>query len=276
MANRSEIEISRMAANMIRRDIIDMTYSLGNSGAHLGGSLSMAEILAVLYTQIIKFNIDDINDELRDRVILSKGHAAMALYSALVQGGMIPRDKLIEFKQNGSQLSAHPSLHGLPGIEYASGSLGQGLSLGVGTAIGLKRKNNETSNVYVLLGDGECQEGSIWEAAVSAANFKLNNIIAILDTNRLQYDGKISEIMDMSSWKDKWMSFGWDAIEVNGHNVEELIDSLRIKTSKPMVLIANTIKGKGISFMENNKSFHNARITREQYELAMNELEKAI
>ncbi|MCF0142942.1 MAG: transketolase [Parasporobacterium sp.] len=265
----------KAAANQIRRDIIDMTFATGNTGAHLGGSLSMVEMLAALYVGCLRFDVNDENWAERDRVILSKGHAALALYPAMVQAGIIERGRLEEFKKNGSQLSGHPSLNGLPGIEFASGSLGQGLSLGVGVCLALKRKNNDKSRVFVYMGDGESDEGSVWEAAASASHYGLNQLVAIIDTNKIQYDGDTTDILNMAPMAEKWKSFGWDVSEIDGHNIEELLDAYNTKTDKPLVIIANTVKGKGISFMENNWRFHNSRLSKAQYEQAIEELEAA-
>lgn len=274
MADAIMVEKCSRASNKVRRDIIDMTYSTGNTGAHLGGSLSMAEMLATLYVGCLKYDIENPDFEERDRVILSKGHAALALYPAMVQAGIIEESRLAEFKQNGSQLSGHPSLNGLPGIEFASGSLGQGLSLGVGVCLALKRRNNNTSRTFVFMGDGESDEGSVWEAAASASHYGLNNLVAIIDSNKIQYDGDTEDILSMSPMGEKWKSFGWDVLEIDGHNVAALIDAYNMFTDKPLMIIANTVKGKGISFMENNWRFHNSRLSANQYEQAIRELEE--
>lgn len=272
MADSIIVNKCKVAANQIRRDIIDMTFATGNIGAHLGGSLSMSEMLAALYVGCLRYDKNDNQWEERDRVILSKGHAALALYPAMVQAGILDRARLDEFKKNGSQLSGHPSLNGLKGIEFASGSLGQGLSLGVGVCLALKRKHNNVSRAFVFLGDGECDEGSVWEAAASAAHFELNNLIAIIDTNKIQYDGDTNDILSMSPMAEKWKAFGWNVIELDGHNVEALVDAYNTKSVSPLVIIANTVKGKGISFMENNWRFHNSRLSKNQYEQAIAEL----
>ena len=276
MADSIMVNKCKVAANQIRKDIVDMTYATGNIGAHLGGSLSMPEMLAALYVGCLRYDKNDGQWEERDRVILSKGHAALALYPAMVQAGILNRERLGDFKKNGSQLSGHPSLNGLPGIEFASGSLGQGLSLGVGVCLALKRKQNDASRVFVFLGDGECDEGSVWEAAASASHFQLNNLVAIIDANKIQYDGDTNEILSMSPMAEKWNSFGWNVIELDVHNIEALIDAYNTKCESPLVIIANTVKGKGISFMENNWRFHNSRLSKNQYEQAMSELEGAV
>lgn len=275
MATREEIDISKRVANDIRKDIIDITFGLGNVGTHLGGSLSMAEMLATLYMCRISFDNDDPKWDGRDRVILSKGHGVLAQYSAMAHRGIISRDRLSEFKINGSDLTGHPSLHGLPGIEYATGSLGQGLSLAVGGALALKAKNNDARHV-VFLGDGECNEGSVWEAAASASHFGLDNIIVVVDMNTIQYDGFTEEVMSYKSMSDKWSSFGWNVIEVDGHDVEQLLDAYETSGSNPLVILAHTVKGKGISFMENDWHYHNARLSKQQYETAKAELEAVV
>ena len=276
MADKSRIIRCQEAAKHIRRHIIEMTYATGKTGAHLGGSLSIVELLAGLYVGNMRFDTDDPNWEWRDRVILSKGHAAMALYPALAEAGIIEESELETFKKDGSRLGGHPSLNGLQGIEFASGSLGQGLSLGVGTCLALKRKNNTESRVFVFLGDGECDEGSVWEAAASAGHYYLNNLVAVVDMNAIQYDGLTAEVMDMSPLEKKWIDFGWDVISIDGHNIEEVLDAYDQKGDKPLAILAHTVKGKGVSFMENNWKYHNASLTKELYDQAIEELGVAI
>ena len=274
MADIDRINKCEAAAKRIRRQIIDMAYGTGNTGAHLGGSLSIVELLAGLYAGTIRYKAEEPTWEGRDRVVLSKGHAALALYPALVEAGIISLEELATFKQDGSRLGGHPSLNGLPGIEYASGSLGQGLSLGVGVCLALKRKNNRGSRVFVLLGDGECDEGSIWEAAASASHFDLNQLVAIVDVNAIQYDGFTTDIMKMEPFENKWKSFGWDVIAIDGHNIGEILDAYSHRGDKPVAILAHTVKGKGVSFMENNWKYHNASLSKALYEHAIEELEK--
>lgn len=276
MTQVERIKKCKEAAVQIRKNIIEMTYATGNVGAHLGGSLSMVEILAALYIGVLKFRLENLKWDERDRVILSKGHAALALYPTLVQAGMLSEEELYCFKKDGSHLTAHPSCHGVPGVEFASGSLGQGLSLGVGVALALKRKNYLSSRVFVLLGDGECNEGSVWEAAASASHFQLNQLVAVVDQNQMQYDGDTKEVMEMQPIAEKWRDFGWHVCEVDGHCIEELLDVFTIESKKPFVILANTIKGKGISFMERDWRFHNSRISKEQYKQAIEELEGVV
>lgn len=275
----AEIDLMKKCASAsqrMRRNIVDMTYNTGKTGAHLGGSLSIVELLACLYVGVLRYRTEDPGWEGRDRVILSKGHAAMALYPAMVEAGMIAKEELLDFKKDGSRLGGHPSLWGLPGIEYASGSLGQGLSLGVGACLALKRKNNFSSRVFVYLGDGECDEGSVWEAAASASHYELNNMVAAVDMNAIQYDGYTTDVLNMAPFENKWRDFGWDVISIDGHNIKEILDAYAYRGDKPLAILARTVKGKGISFMENNWRFHNAVLSKEQYEQAVKELEKAV
>ena len=275
MADINLVKKCTAASGRIRRNIIEMTYRTGKTGAHLGGSLSIVELLAGLYSGVLRFRPEDPGWEERDRVILSKGHAALALYPAMAEAGIIEEAELMTFKQAGSRLGGHPSLNGLPGIEYASGSLGQGLSLGVGACLALKRKNNDVSRVFVFLGDGECDEGSVWEAAASAAHFGLDRLVAVVDMNAIQYDGYTKDVMDMAPFERKWQDFGWETIVIDGHDMEAVLDAYQHHGDRPLAVLANTVKGKGVSFMENNWRFHNAALTKDQYEQAVGELEKS-
>ncbi len=273
MADETTARLCEAAARTIRRDVLDMAYATGRTGAHLGGALSSVEILASLYLGTMRMRADDPRWEGRDRLILSKGHAALALYPAMAAAGVIPRELLVTFKRDGSLLGGHPSLNGLPGIEFASGSLGQGLSLGVGVCLALRRKGNDASRAFVLLGDGECDEGSVWEAAASASHFRLDNLVAVVDANAIQYDGATSEVLDMAPLADKWRAFGWDAVEVDGHDVRQLLDVCSARPGRPLAVVAHTVKGKGVSFMEGEPRYHNASLTKGQYERALEELE---
>lgn len=263
------LQCERAAVNM-RKDIIDMTYSVGSTGAHAGGAMSMVEILAVLYLAVMKYDVENTRWEQRDRFVLSKGHGVMALYAALKQKGVLKN--LESFKKNDSALSAHPSMNMDIGIECSSGSLGMGLSFGVGQALALKKKDN-SAHVYVVLGDGECDEGSIWEAAMSGSHYNLDNLTVIVDKNQLQYDGSTEEILALGSLEKKWEAFGWKTYSVDGHSVEELYDALTVKCDSPKVIIANTVKGRGVSFMENNVVWHNNNLSEQNYEKAMQEQE---
>ena len=262
------------SAKEMRKKSLEMSVNAGSTGAHLGGGLSMIEIMATLYVGVMNINKNNLTDELRDRFILSKGHGVLALYTALNQVGILSNEQLATFKSNDTVLYGHPSMNPEIGIEFSSGSLGQGLSLGVGSAIALKRKNNDKSRVFVLMGDGECNEGSVWEAAASATHYKLNNLVAIVDKNGLQYDGDTKMVLSMDNMPEKWKAFGFEVFDIDGHNVEELYKALTFKTvDKPIAIIANTIKGKGVSFMENNPLWHHSRLTKEQYEAAIAEME---
>lgn len=258
-----------------RKLILQLALNCGSSGAHIGGGMSLVEIMNVLYCSVLNIDKDDSNNESRDRLIFSKGHGSLALYTAMFTCGYMSYDELMTFKKNGVFVSAHPQINQEKLIEFSSGSLGQGLSLGVGVALALKKKNNNKSKVYVILGDGECNEGQIWEAAESASHFKLDNLIVIIDNNRIQYDGMTKEVMSNEPFDKKWESFGFSTCVIDGHNCQEIFNALQIEDcNKPRCIIANTIKGKGISFIENNPAWHSHTITKEQYENAIKELEK--
>lgn len=261
----------REIAKQMRIDAIHLTYSLGHMGAHIGGGLSLIEIMAVLYGRELRINKANLQDEMRDRLILSKGHGTLALYTAMKAVGIISEEELRTYKTRDTFLYAHPSMNLPRGIEFSSGSLGQGLSLGVGTCLGMRRKGNKDSRVFVIVGDGECDEGSIWEAAQSAAHFACNRLITIVDCNGIQYDGSTEEIMGLGKIEEKWKAFGWDVIVVDGHDIKELCEAFKTKHDKPLAVIAKTVKGKGVSFMENNPLWHNHSLTKEQYEQALAE-----
>ncbi len=263
-------------AKQVRRDIIDLTYKAGTNGTHIGGSLSIVEVLSVLYNDILKLNKSDMTDDTRDRFILSKGHGAMAQYAVMHRVGILSDEDIASFKKDGSSFSTHPYMNVKKGIEFSTGSLGHGLSLGVGSALALKRKNNVTSKVFVMMGDGECDEGSIWEAAMSASNFGLNNLVLIIDKNRLQLDGFIEEIMKQDSLEDKWSSFGWKVYGTDGHDVDAIYKTFSealINQKQPVVVFAHTIKGKGVSFIENKYNWHIGVLNDELYKKAIEELE---
>ena len=275
MIDKNLIEKCQAASKKIRINIIKMTHNVGNVGAHVGGALSMVEIMSSLYVGIMKYDVNNPFWDERDRFILSKGHGVIAQYAALKEAGFIDEEDLLTFKKNETQLSAHPSINLRIGIEFSSGSLGQGLSLGVGTALALQRKGNKTSRAFVLLGDGECDEGSVWEAAAMASHYKLSNLVAIVDKNNLQYDGLTADVLCMESLEKKWESFGWKCLSVDGHSEEEILDALNTKCESPLVVVANTVKGKGVSFMENDPIWHNNRLTKQQFCQAMEEVQGA-
>lgn len=256
----------------VRKIILRMSFKAGSASAHVGGALSMTDIIAVLF----KYKMKNLNkDKERDRFILSKGHACLAYYSALNLIGKISNKELDTFEKDNSNLAGHPVKNIKLGIDFSNGSLGMGLSLGIGLSISSKKKK-ENFNVYVVLGDGECNEGSVWEAAMSAPKFKLNNLNVIIDKNNFQQTGSNKEIMDVSNLKDKWSSFGWHTTELDGHNIQELYNFFNTSNeiNKPKAIIANTIKGKGFSFSENNNDWHHSVMTKSLYEKAIKELAK--
>lgn len=259
-------------ANDIRIGIIEQVYN-ANSG-HPGGSLSCADILAVLYFNQMNIDSENPNAKGRDRFVLSKGHCAPALYAALARKGYFDKELLKSFRKVESNLQGHPDMKKVPGVDMSTGSLGQGLSAAVGMAIGSKMEH-EGYRVYCLLGDGELEEGQVWEAAMSASKNKLDNLCAIVDYNTLQIDGNVEEVAGLKDIKEKFESFGFNVIEVNGHDIEALIhafNSAKHQKDMPSVIIAHTIKGKGVSFMEGKAEWHGKALNQEQYEEAINEL----
>lgn len=244
---------SEEMAWLIRRHGIEMTHLSG--GSHIGAILSVADIVAVLYSNILKYDTNNPKWEERDRIIFSKGHAGAAIYAALAESGFFNVEELKTHYQNGSRLSGHIS-HYLPGIDLSTGSLGHGLSVAVGMAY-VAKKENKSHRVFCILGDGECNEGSVWEAIMFANQYELNNLVAIVDRNKMQSLDFCENTIKLDPLKNKFENFGWDVIEIDGHNHEELAKSLeKSDTSKPTMIIANTTKGKGISFMENNILWH--------------------
>jgi transketolase len=259
-------------ARKIRLNIINM-IGVGQKG-HLGGSCSLAEIVTVLYFYRMKHDPKNPGWADRDRFLLSKGHAALVQYAALAEMGYFPKEELLKVKCLGAMLQGHPDMQSTPGIEANTGSLGQGLSIACGIAAGL-RIDGKTSKVYCIVGDGELAEGQIWEAAMAASYYKLDNLIVFLDKNRLQAMGPVVDRYDTNPVREKWQAFGWHVDEMNGHNIEDIIDTLdRVDkvTGKPKIIIAHTVKGKGISFAENVVAFHNGELTQEQFEQATAEL----
>jgi len=257
-------------AKTLRKHVVE-SIGVGPAG-HLGGSFSAADIVAALYFH--KMRHDPKNPKLpnRDRFLLSKGHVAILQYSALAEAGYFPVSELKNTKAIGSMLQGHPDVLRTPGVEAGTGSLGQGLSIGLGMALGL-RMDNIDAKVYVLCGDGELAEGQNWEAIMAAAAYKADNLVALVDQNRLQAQGKIEERFNIGPLPAKWAAFGWDVIEVDGHNMGEILTALdKPNTGKPTVIIAETIKGKGASFAENNPAYHNAPLTTELYNQVLAEL----
>ena len=261
-------------AKNIRKNILFAAYNAGASSAHIGGALSVSDIIAVLFGNIAKIDSKNPLDKNRDRIILSKGHACLALYAVLVEKGFITKEELKTFEKSGSFLLGHPVINKQKGIEFSTGSLGMGLSLGIGVAIsGKKRKLN--FKTYVILGDGECNEGSVWEGAMLASHLKLNNLVVIVDRNNFQQTGKSDDILNLGNLHEKWKSFGWHTKEVDGHNLLELQTHLKLDehSDKPKAIIAKTIKGKGLSFAENNNEWHHKVLTKKNYEMAIAEIE---
>ena len=260
----------------MRVNLLKMTYQVGSIGAHIGGSLSLVEIMATLYLDIMNIDKDRLSDNSRDRLILSKGHGVMAQYAAMAEKGILSEERLFDFKKDDNGLPAHPSMDPSIGIEFSSGSLGQGLSLGVGSALALRYQKNDKPSIFVVVGDGECDEGQIWEAAMTAGHFKLENLICIIDRNHLQYDGNTSDVKRKDNLASMWRSFGWQVAECDGHNIRELHETLTAAklSDGPFAVIANTIKGKGVSFMESQASWHNNRLTEDQLAQAIQEVVK--
>ena len=263
---------STQLAWLIRRHGIEMTHLSG--GSHIGAIMSVADIIAVLYTDIMKYNPILPKWKERDRFILSKGHAGASIYAALAEAGFFPVEELKRHYQNGSRLSGHVSHH-LPGVDFSTGSLGHGLSAASGMAYSAKKDGIDNHRVYVVLGDGECNEGSVWEAALFANHFRLNNLVAIIDHNRMQSLDFNENTLEIENFGEKWKAFGWNVIEINGNDHQELKNAFFKKFSnhKPTVIIANTIKGYGISFMENDILWH-YRFPHDgwEYDSAVNEL----
>lgn len=274
MLSSQEIESLKKSALNVRRNIVKMVHS-AKSG-HPGGSLSGADILTVLYQKCLNIPKEwskSPDFDSRDRFILSKGHASPLLYSILAEKGLISDEELAGFRKMGSKLQGHPSKGYVAGVEASTGSLGQGLSLGCGIAMGL-RLNNNPAKVVVYLGDGELQEGSCWEAFMQASHRNLNNLIAIIDRNKLQIDGCTEDVMSLGCVKSKIESFGWNAVEINGHDYNEIYEAIEKakQSEKPFAIVANTTKGKGVSFMENQAGWHGKAPNDEQLSLALEEL----
>jgi transketolase len=269
----SSNEELKTVAKRLRRHIITMTGKAGSG--HPGGSLSSVEIITALYWKVMQHKPADPQWVDRDRFILSKGHAAPLLYAALAECGYFPVTELATLRQIDSSLQGHADRTATPGVEMSSGSLGQGLSFAIGVALA-GRLNSQGYRVHVLLGDGECDEGQVWEAAMAAAHFKLDNLAAIVDNNGLQIDGWNRDVMNLEPLDKKWEAFGWYVIEVDGHNLEQLFDAFeraKLIQGQPTVIIAHTIKGKGVSFMENNVDFHGKAPNEAEVATALKELE---
>lgn len=250
---------------------LEMAFGTGSNGSHIGGAFSAMEILATLYEIA---NVNNMKAENRDRIIVSKGHCVLAYYTVLWQKGMITEEELSTFDKNNTKFHGHPHRQLEKGIEFSAGSLGLGLSYAVGVALSCKRKSL-TNRLYVLVGDGECNEGIVWESLMSIKNFQLDNMTIIIDRNGYQLDGPTSEIMNQFSLEDKFISFGFEVKTINGHSIEELYDELIIKDNSSKVIIADTVKANGISFLENNKFAHQTALTQKKYLQALEEIKNA-
>lgn len=256
----------------IRKNIIYAAYKAGSKSAHIGGALSAVDIIAVLYSDIMRFQNKKRLDDNRDRFILSKGHACLALYSALVEKKFLKKKHLDTFEGDGSDLLGHPIINKLSGIEFSTGSLGMGLALGVGVAIAIKKKKKDCK-IYILLGDGECNEGSVWESIMCASHFRLNNLVIIIDRNNFQQTGKNISIMNLNNLSSKFKSFGCQTLKIDGHNIEEIYKAvIKKQENKPKVIIANTVKGKGVKLFENDNNWHHSVITKSIYKNILKEI----
>lgn len=265
------LEVVRNAADTLRQHIINMA---ADSGAHVGGSMSVVEILAVLYFGgVLRVDPAQPGHDGRDYLIFSKGHASAALYGALAERGFFPVAELASYKRMGSRLAGHPA-KSIPGVELATGSLGHGLPVGNGVALAGKHDGRD-SRVFVVMGDGECQEGVVWEAAMAAAHYRLDNLVAIVDRNGVQEDGPTEKIMALEPFADKWRAFNWEVREVDGHDVAALSQALHavpFAAGRPSLLLARTVKGKGLSFAENTHTWHYGKLSLEQREQGLAEL----
>jgi len=260
-------------AKVIRRDIIEMIGTAGSG--HPGGSLSAVEILVELYFEFMRIDPKNPKWPDRDRFILSKGHACPVLYSVMAEAGFCPKDELNTLRKLGSIYQGHPDIRFLPSLEASTGSLGEGLSLGLGMALA-DRLDRRRCRTYVLLGDGEIQEGQVWESAMSGAFHKVDNVVAIVDYNGIQLDGFVHDIMEVKPLADKWRAFGWHTLEIDGHDfasIRKALDEAQATKGQPTCIVAHTVKGKGVSFMENNPKFHGTAPTPAEMELALKELQ---
>jgi len=259
-------------AKTIRRHIVNMVGKAGSG--HPGGSLSAVEIVTSLYFRVLRHNPKNPDWADRDRFILSKGHAAPVLYAALAECGYISVEELLTLRQLDSRLQGHTDMTTVPGVEMSGGSLGQGLSFSIGAALA-GRLDQRDYWVYTLLGDGECDEGQVWEAAMAAAHYKIDHLIAIVDYNGLQIDGRNRDVMNLEPLSDKWCAFGWHVTEIDGHDINQIMDAINSAKTisfQPKMIIAHTVKGKGVSYMENNVDFHGKAPNEEEIEKALEEL----
>jgi transketolase len=267
------IDELKAVARKMRRDIVNMIGTAGSG--HPGGSLSAVEILTALYFKVLKHDPANPHWEDRDRFILSKGHAAPVLYAALCESGYLPESELQTLRKIDSRLQGHPECSLTPGVEMSAGALGQGLSFAIGVALA-GRLDARDYYTYVLMGDGECDEGQVWEAAMAAAQFKLDRLVAIVDNNGIQIDGWNKDVMNIEPFADKWKAFNWNVIEIRGNDLAQVIGALEraaASSGQPSVIIAHTTKGEGVSFMENNPDFHGKAPNADEMKKALKELE---
>lgn len=266
-------ELQKIALN-IRKNCIEMIYTA--SSGHPGGALSCADLLTALYFSEMKVDVQNPKDENRDRLVLSKGHASAALYATLAEKGFFPKEELINFRNIDSMLQGHPDMRRIPGVDMSTGSLGQGLSVANGMAMAGKLDGKDY-RVYCLMGDGEIEEGQIWEAAMTASHYQLDNLCAIVDFNNLQIDGKVTDVMNVTPIDEKFKSFGFHVINIDGNDIDEILNALekaRNMKGRPTAIIAKTVKGKGISFMENQAGWHGKAPNEEEYKIAIQELQQ--
>ena len=275
MATEAQIKELKKRAQQLRYNVLEM-IGIGVAG-HWGGSASLAETMAVLYFHVMNADPSDPHAPDRDRLLLSKGHAALIQYAALCERGYFPREELRRVKELNGLLQGHPDLS-IPGIEAVTGSLGQGLSIGVGMALAF-RLDKKANRVYVIMGDGEQSEGQLWEAAMAASNFKLDNLTAFIDWNKIQATGRTEDVFKIPDLDKKWRAFGWEVVTVDGHDVDKLIvaiDHAKTVTGKPTLVILDTIKGKGISFAEDVPTYHNGIFDAAKFDAAKKELESLL
>ena len=268
----TSVEALKKIAVEVRKGIIEEVY--GAKSGHPGGSLSIADILTVLYFNQMNIDEKKPDDPNRDRLVLSKGHASPALYSVLAEKGYFEKEKLQTFRKIGSNLQGHPDMRKVPGVDMTTGSLGQGISAAVGMAIASKM-NEAGCRIYCIVGDGEIEEGQVWEAVMSASKNSLDNLCVVLDNNNLQIDGEIEKVGGVNNITEKFISFGFNVLNIDGHNIDSIIDafnSAKQTKGKPTVIIAKTLKGKGVSFMENKAEWHGKAPSEEEYNTAMEEL----
>lgn len=268
----------QVKACQLRADVVNMIFGSEGSSGHFGGSMSAAEIVTTLYWHVMNIDPKRPQWEDRDRLVLGKGHSVPIIYAALAHKGFFDRAILKTYRDDGSILQGHPDCRKTPGLDMSSGSLGQGLSVALGMALGA-RQAGKNYQVYVLLSDGELQEGMVWEAAMAASHYKTGNLTAIVDNNNLQVDGQIGDVMNLEPLLDKWKAFGWETLSVDGHDISSLLAAFELRrkvTGKPFVIVCHTTKGKGVSFMENDIEWHCCQISKEKRDQAIAELDKAL